>query len=203
MKKLILFFLMILILIPACKRDDSDILCSPHFERAYYLYFDAPNYVYEQEDYSMISSYNTFFIYDKKKEKITKVYGIDTDRIFAPKYRVLPFLNYKENKVIIWAYNTEEAVEDYYYTYDVKTDKFKKEMGSYSNSDNSPLDLEYYLDMDAELPEMPMKHPEDPYGPLFDLEDDEFKKFYYISRFTGERVYPFKNNFKKADFVTK
>ncbi len=210
MKKIFVTLFAIIVLLTSCGREDRSFLTSPSYMT--YIFFGSDStLVYEKEDYAVITMPLTFFIYDKNKKEITHAYSLDADKAFAPGYLASPVLDYKKDQVILEGRDETFAdFRDFYYIYDVKNDKFSKVVGRTGYiSRCDEIDSEYCLgydygkDLTPELescPPIELPENQDFYS---ELNDEVMKKLFFKSRFTGKRIYPFKNNFNKKDFEIK
>ena len=210
MKRVLAVIFATFILLTSCGKKDNEFLVSPDYKGIKFFGAEWPD-VYEKEDYAVISMVNQFFLYDKKADKIKQAYNFNPDLAFTKGSRAEPGLDYKNDKVIIAGRKENmEDFTDHYYVYDVKKDKLFKQKGEiphYWNDKEEESEYSLGLDpgyiMEDELEKCPpLNYPEG--EDIFaEMNDKVMKKLFFKSRFTGKRIYPFKNNFNKKDFEIK
>lgn len=148
---------------------------------------EHPPQVKEKENYSIIMTQNTFFIYDKVQKKITKAYGIDIEKTFVPGYRGSLVCPEERDELFITAERPYENFSEYHYVYNVEKDSFERVEGEpdYNTISKRSFDEAFCVQYDV------------------DCMSSDLNTVYYISRFNGQKIYPFRNDFNKEDFVKK
>ncbi|EHR32713.1 hypothetical protein HMPREF9709_01444 [Helcococcus kunzii ATCC 51366] len=181
MKKLFYIISIITLLaISGCKKLDIA-LKSPSYS-AFELWGEHPPYVSEKKDYAVITTPDSFFIYDKSQKKITKAYGIDVDKSFLPGFFSSIVLDYEKDILLISAEKNFTNFTEYHYIYDIKKDEFKKIKGEGKIS--KITDSEKHVEFDV------------------GIMSSDLNTIYFISD-DNEKIYPFKENFSKESFEIK
>lgn len=211
MKKIIPFLFIITLFFFSCTDEIAANFGPPKLDYGrYFCCADFPA-IFEEEDYTIIAPRDTFFIYDKKQEKVIKAYGFNSEEVFAPNYRCLPKFDYKKEIIILEAENTEDIFRDYYFIYDIKHDKFTKKTGKFSD-EISQRERDYSVYEEADnlhweqeggSEQMNKEDTELIETAKEQMTDETMRYLYYVSIYTGKKVYPFRNNFNRADFGVK
>lgn len=178
MKKLFLFFFTLLFLTTSCESPKIH-LTSPNYEEFGFWGMEPPS-VFESEDYAVITTLNSFFIYNMNAEKITTAYGIDTEKMFLPGFFIRPLFDSSSSKIILNAERDLNLFREYHLVYDIEKDKFMKEKGIGKLENRQ--DTYNYVQYDGEIM------------------SSDLETIYFISKFTNMKIYPFKDNFNAEDF---
>lgn len=194
MKKIILALSIFLFILTGCKSNEP-FLTSPNYDE-FGFWGTEPPYVTENEKYAVISTLNSFFIYDKNQKKITHAYGIDVDKTFLPGFYLSESLINPDNSTIILHAEKDPFLgfDDYHYVYDIEKDEFTKKTGEIDFGKSHDYDERY----------TPAR-----YGYYNSVRYDvgimsyDLNTIYFISNMNGEKIYPFRDNFNKEDFEVK
>ncbi|MGX7071513.1 hypothetical protein [Helcococcus kunzii] len=185
MKKIFYIISIITLLVISGCKGSGIALKSPSYS-AFELWGEHPPCVYEKKDYAVITTPDSFFIYDKSQKKITKAYGIDIDKSFLPDLHSYIVLDYKKDILLINASKYHAPFTEYHYIYDIKNDQFKKIKGEIEveNEVSTQNDTEKYVEFDV------------------GIMSSDLNTIYFISD-DNEKIYPFKENFSKESFEIK
>ena len=199
-KRIISLLLILLVFLNSCgTREEksktlSSGLCliSPSYDKINF-YWEAPADVKESKEYAVITTHDTFFVYDKLEKKITRAYGFDVSKTFnldKETSRGEIVFDKDTNEVRLTAIYDFKCFDDYYFVYNIKEDSFKRIEGPYIDNSRGIDEPDYntieYEDGKGNT------------GYFMSLET-----IYFTSLESGEKIYPFRNGFDKKAFEIK
>lgn len=123
MKKILLSCILIiatLSLIGCNKSNYNHLLIEPRYNQAQYR-AEIGNLFYETDEKIGITTSFGYFIYNLKKDKLFTAFAIDEKKAFGEEFLVDARLSKDEKYIILLGYSHKEVVDDYYYSYDLKT----------------------------------------------------------------------------------